>query len=143
MELPVAVDVKSLVELGKKYPCQSFFVASPAAHPASGAMAMSGGTSKGIYNPSGEAPALPRLPHGLHPTARLLLSSFPVFHLDHPLFARDQNSLLPFYAVSSRQNQQYWYRGLLLQAQRLRNVRCPDMHTIKEIITSGFIPRAM
>ena len=39
-----------------------------------------------------------------------------------------------------RQNQQYWYKGLLFQAQRLRTVRCPDMHTVKEIIAQGFIP---
>ena len=39
-----------------------------------------------------------------------------------------------------RQNQQYWYKGLLLQAQRLRNIPCPDMHTVKEIIFRGLIP---
>jgi hypothetical protein len=39
-----------------------------------------------------------------------------------------------------RQNQQYWYRGLLLQAQRLRNVLRPDMHTVREIISRGLVP---
>ena len=39
-----------------------------------------------------------------------------------------------------RQNQQYWYKGLLLQAQRLRTVPCPDMHTVKEIISRDLIP---
>jgi hypothetical protein len=39
-----------------------------------------------------------------------------------------------------RQNQQYWYRGLKLQAQRLRNVPFPDGDTVKAIILSGFIP---
>jgi hypothetical protein len=39
-----------------------------------------------------------------------------------------------------RQNQQYWYRGLKFQAQRLRNVPFPDGDTVKGIILSGFIP---
>jgi hypothetical protein len=39
-----------------------------------------------------------------------------------------------------RQNQQYWYRGLKLQAQRLRNVPLPDHNTVQGIILSGFIP---
>jgi hypothetical protein len=33
-----------------------------------------------------------------------------------------------------RQNQQYWFRGLRLQAQRLRNVRFPDRDTVGEIV---------
>jgi hypothetical protein len=36
-----------------------------------------------------------------------------------------------------RQKQQYWYKGLLFQAQRLRTVLCPDMHTLKEVISRG------
>jgi len=39
-----------------------------------------------------------------------------------------------------RQNQQYWYKGLLLQAQRFRTVLRPTMHTVREIISRGFIP---
>jgi len=39
-----------------------------------------------------------------------------------------------------RQNQQYWYRGLRLQALRLRNVPFPDRDTVTEIISSGFVP---
>jgi len=39
-----------------------------------------------------------------------------------------------------RQNQQYWYKGLLFQAQRFRNVPCPGRHTIAEIISRGLIP---
>jgi hypothetical protein len=45
-----------------------------------------------------------------------------------------------FMSCLPRQNQQYWYKGLLLQAQRLRNIPCPDMHTVKEIIFRGLIP---
>jgi hypothetical protein len=40
-----------------------------------------------------------------------------------------------------RQNQQYWYTGLLLQAQRLRTVPCPDMRTVNEIIFPRCHPR--
>ncbi len=39
-----------------------------------------------------------------------------------------------------RQNQQYWYRGLRLQAVRIRNIVFPDMTALNEIISSGFIP---
>jgi hypothetical protein len=39
-----------------------------------------------------------------------------------------------------RQNQQYWYKGLQLQAQRLRNVLSPDRDTLEEIIARGLIP---
>ena len=39
-----------------------------------------------------------------------------------------------------RQNQQYWYRGLRLQALRTRNIIFPDMTALKEIISSGLIP---
>ena len=38
-----------------------------------------------------------------------------------------------------RQNQQYWYKGLL-PGVRLRNVLSPDMDTVKEIISRGLIP---
>lgn len=39
-----------------------------------------------------------------------------------------------------RQNQQYWFKGLCIQAQRLRNNLHPDMDAVKEIVSSGFIP---
>jgi hypothetical protein len=39
-----------------------------------------------------------------------------------------------------RQNQQYWYKGFALQAQRQRSVPVPDMETLKEVISRGFIP---
>jgi hypothetical protein len=39
-----------------------------------------------------------------------------------------------------RQNQQYWFKGLRIQAQRLRNTLHLDMSAVKEIISSGFIP---
>jgi len=39
-----------------------------------------------------------------------------------------------------RQNQQYWYRGLLFQASRRRFVPSPDGDTIQEIVSRGFIP---
>jgi hypothetical protein len=40
----------------------------------------------------------------------------------------------------SRQNQQYWFKGLRLQAQRFKNVLFPDEDIIKGIILAGFIP---
>jgi hypothetical protein len=39
-----------------------------------------------------------------------------------------------------RQNQQYWFKGLRLQAQRFETVPFPDMDTLQEIIARGFIP---
>ncbi len=39
-----------------------------------------------------------------------------------------------------RQNQQYWYKGLKLQATRFKNIVSPDTATVNEIILSGFIP---
>jgi hypothetical protein len=39
-----------------------------------------------------------------------------------------------------RQNQQYWYKGLLLQAQRIRTTLLPEVTTVKEIISRGFVP---
>jgi hypothetical protein len=39
-----------------------------------------------------------------------------------------------------RQNQQYWYKGLRLQSLRTRNMVFPDVTVLKEIISSGFIP---
>ena len=39
-----------------------------------------------------------------------------------------------------RQNQQYWFKGLRIQAQRLRNTLSLDMNVVKEIVSSGFIP---
>lgn len=39
-----------------------------------------------------------------------------------------------------RQNQQYWYRGLRLQGLRLKNILSPDMDTVREIVSSGFVP---
>jgi hypothetical protein len=39
-----------------------------------------------------------------------------------------------------RQNQQYWFKGLRLQAQRLRNVPFPDTDTVGEIVSRCLIP---
>jgi hypothetical protein len=39
-----------------------------------------------------------------------------------------------------RQNQQYWFKGLRLQAQRFETVPFPDMDTVQEIVARGFIP---
>jgi len=39
-----------------------------------------------------------------------------------------------------RQNQQYWFRGLRLQSVRFRTIPFPDIHVLKEVISSGFIP---
>jgi hypothetical protein len=39
-----------------------------------------------------------------------------------------------------RQNQQYWYRGLKLQIMRLKNVPSPGRDTMEEVISLGFIP---
>ena len=39
-----------------------------------------------------------------------------------------------------RQNQQYWFRGLMLQARRLRSVPLPGIDTVNEIVSRGFIP---
>jgi hypothetical protein len=39
-----------------------------------------------------------------------------------------------------RQNQQYWYRGLRLQALRINNIVFPDMETLQEIVSNGFVP---
>lgn len=39
-----------------------------------------------------------------------------------------------------RQNQQYWYRGLKLQSARFTSILSPDRATMNEVISSGFIP---
>ncbi len=39
-----------------------------------------------------------------------------------------------------RQSQQYWYRGLRLQALRTKSIVFPDMTALEEVISSGFIP---
>jgi hypothetical protein len=38
-----------------------------------------------------------------------------------------------------RQNQQYWYRGLIFQASRIENVPSPDMDTLKCVITGNAV----
>jgi len=65
---------------------------------------------------------------GFRYSVRTILSSLPSRIADHCWLPS-----LP------RQNQQYWYRGLRLQALRLRNLS-PDIETLKEIVSSGFVP---
>jgi hypothetical protein len=42
--------------------------------------------------------------------------------------------------VLPRQNQQYWFTGLRTQSMRVKNILSPDTVTLNEIILSGFIP---
>lgn len=39
-----------------------------------------------------------------------------------------------------RQNQQYWFNGLRLQSMRLGSVPSPDMDVVKEVVSRGLIP---
>ena len=45
-----------------------------------------------------------------------------------------------FMTSISRQNQQYWYKGLIFQASRTYNVPSPDILTLKEIVSCNVIP---
>jgi hypothetical protein len=40
----------------------------------------------------------------------------------------------------SRQAQHYWYRGLRLQAFRIRSISFPDMGALQEVMSAGFVP---
>jgi hypothetical protein len=40
----------------------------------------------------------------------------------------------------SRQNQQYWYKGLIFQASKIHNVPAPDANDIKNILSRNIIP---
>ncbi len=40
----------------------------------------------------------------------------------------------------SRQNQQYWWRGLKIQSCRWRNIREPTMEVVRDLIGKGLIP---
>jgi hypothetical protein len=44
-----------------------------------------------------------------------------------------------FIPCVSRQNQQYWYRGLIFQASWIQNVPSPDIDTLKRVITGNAV----
>ena len=139
--LHVAVDVQRLVELGKKYPwprparCLSCTSSRLWGH---GYVRR---YFEGFINPlwirrlrcpdCGTVYTLrPDLFYrGFRYSVRTTLSSLVSKITDH--------CWLPFLP---RQNQQYWYRGLRIQALRLKNVVSPDVDALEEIVCSGFIP---
>jgi len=47
---------------------------------------------------------------------------------------------LRFIPSIPRQNQQYWYKGLIFQASRTHNVPSPDMLALKDIVSCNIIP---
>lgn len=40
----------------------------------------------------------------------------------------------------TRQVQQYWWKGLRRQASRFQNVKVPDNHTLRQLLSEGIIP---
>ena len=141
MVLPVAVDVKSLGELGTKYPwpkllrCRSCSSSRVWGH--GYVLRYFEGYIEPLWVKRLRCPDCHTV-YTLRPDCFYPRFRYSILIILSSLVTRI--AYCRFMPCLPRQNQQYWYRGLLLQAQRLRRVRCPDMHTIKEIIASGFIP---
>ncbi len=141
MVLPVAVDVKSLVELGKKYPWPKLL----RCFSCSSSRVWGHGYVRRYFEGYIQPLWVKRLrcpdchtvytlrPDRFYPRFRysiwtILSSLVTRVAYDH------------FMPCLPRQNQQYWYGGLLLQAQRLRTMLSPDLASIQEIISRGFVP---
>ena len=45
-----------------------------------------------------------------------------------------------WFVSTPRQNQQYWFRGLIFQASRYANIRDPTEKTLKELLSNFLIP---
>jgi hypothetical protein len=139
--LHVAVDVKRLLELGKKYPW-----------PRPGRCLSC--KSRRIWGHGYVRRYFEGFPHPLWVRRLRCPECGTVYTLRPDLFYRGfQYSFMTilfslmmkitnhrWLSCIPRQTQQYWYRGLRLQTFRFRNVSSPDMDTVKEIITRGFIP---
>lgn len=45
-----------------------------------------------------------------------------------------------FIALIPRQNQQYWYKGLIFQASRINNIPSPDISVLNDILSRSITP---
>ena len=141
MVLPVAVDVKSLVELGKNYPWPKLLRCLSC----SSSRVWGHGYVRRYFEGYLAPLWVKRLrcpdchtvytlrPDHFYPRFRYSLWTIFTSLMTKVVHHR-------FMPCLPRQNQQYWFKGLLFQAQRLRNIPSPDAATILEIISRGFIP---
>ena len=141
MVLPVAVDVKSLGALGKKYPWPKLFRCLSCRS----SRVWGHGYVRRYFEGYVEPLWVKRLRcpdchtvYTLRPDCFYPRFRYSIWTILSSLVTRV--AYYRFMPCLSHQNQQYWYRGLLLQARRLRTLLSPDMAIIKEIISSGFIP---
>lgn len=74
----------------------------------------------------------------LRPDLFYMRFRYPLWIILHSLTARILYHR--FVTCVPRQNQQYWYKGLIFQASGIRNVLSPDLLTLRDIISRNTIP---
>jgi hypothetical protein len=139
--LHVVVDVQSLVELGKKYPWPR-----PTRCLSCSSSRLWGHGYVQRYFESIVAPLWVkrlRCPdcctvYTLRPDLFPQRFRYSLLTILSSLFRKITNGV--WLSSLPRQNQQYWFTGLRLQSVRSRNIFPPDMATVNEIVSSGFIP---